>query len=344
MKKSESVILTTKLLLSLIILITSGCGSSVALEPGSAAPDFSLPIVRGGSFQLGDFSGQVILLSFINTQAEAISPTSDPSRAQIVFLKSMQEQYDQKGLTVLIVDAARVATGKHPAQDKLINFTYDWQLDTIPVLDDSDSAVAKAYGVRSTPATFLIGADGIVEQRWDGFASSSQLALSIDALVGAPAHRQMDTAEMLVTSPAVPCPNEAPPQAKFAGVGLARPLSEELWVVDGGGLWGTGADFPVQWILIDTQNLTRQAPIHIQAIGQYADTHQIVPLSNQSMELLPTDVASSLLSGDTTPPRIYSLVTTVFLERAACLEIRAVVTGEGSSIPIYRGSIVISSR
>ena len=336
--------LVHRLLFSLIILLACGCGSSVTLEPGAAAPGFSLPIVRGDTFQLADHVGQVVLLSFINTQAGATSATADPSRAQIVFLKSMREQYGLKGLVVLIVDAARIATGKQPSQAQLINFTYDWQLEDIPVLDDSDGLVARSYAVESTPVTFLIGADGIIQQRWDGFASASQLALSIEALMGAPAHRQDDTAESSATLPATACPDEVQPQARFAGVGLARPLSEELWLVDGGQAWGTGAAFPLQWILLDVQNLTDQSPIHIEVIGQYTDTQQIVPLSDGSMELLATDIASGLLSGETNPPTLYSLVTTVFLERPGCLEIRAVVSREEATVPLYHGSLVISAR
>lgn len=344
MQKNGFVSLAHRLLSSLIILIACGCGSAVTLEPGALAPDFSLPKVRGGSFQLADIPGQVLLLSFINTQAEATSVTTDPSRAQIVFIKSMHQQYGPKGLVVLIVDAARIATDKQPSQDQLINFTYDWQLEDIPVLDDSDGSVARSYAIASTPVTFLISADGIIQQRWDGFASASQLALSIEPLVGAPAHRQVDVVETLVTPPTVTCPNEAQPQAKFSGVGLARPLSEELWVVDGGGSWGTGAAFPVQWILLDAQNLAQQMPLHIEIIGQYTDTQQIVTLSDQSMELLPSDIASGLLSGDADPPTIYSRVTTVSLERSGCLEIQAVVTREESTVPLYQGNLVVSSR
>jgi peroxiredoxin len=344
MQRSRFVSLAYRLLLPLIILIACGCGSSMTLEPGTAAPNFSLPKVRGGSFQLADILGQVVLLSFINTQAEASSATADPSRAQIVFLKSMQEQYGPKGLVALIVDATRIATGKQPSQDQLINFTYDWQLEDIRVLNDSDGSVARSYAVKSTPVTFLIGADGVIQQRWDGFASASQLALSIEALVGAPAHRQADTAESPATSSAAICPDETQPQAKFAGVGLARPLSEELWVVDGGGPWRAGAAFPLQWILVDKQNLTEQMLLHIQVFGEYIDTQQIFPLSDESMELLATDVASGLLSGDTTPPTMYSLVTTIFLERPGCLEIRAVVTREETTVPLYQGSLVVSAQ
>ena len=181
--------LAHRLFLTMIVLVTCSCGSAPTLEPGSFAPDFHLKEVRGGSYHLADLLEQAVILSFINTQAEAASGTADPSRAQIIFLKSMQEQYGLKGLLVIIVDATRTATGSYPGEDQLINFTYDWQLDHVVVLDDPDSTVAGAYAVTSTPTTFLIRADGIIQQRWDGFASASQLALSIEPLVGAPAHR-----------------------------------------------------------------------------------------------------------------------------------------------------------
>ena len=326
------------------ILVAYGCGSSRLLEPGSSAPDFDLQAVRGGSYHLTDLSGQVILLSFINTQAEATSGTADPSRAQIVFLKSMQEQYESQGLLVMIVDAAHLATGSYPGEDQLLNFTYDWQLDGVPVLDDQDGSVARSYTVTSTPTTFLISADGIIRQRWEGFASASQLALSIQALVGAPSHRQVDTTESPATSPVAICPNETQPQARFAGVGLARPLSEELWVVDGGQSWRTGMNFPVQWVLLDSQNLTQQGMIHIQVLGEYTDTQQTLVLSDGSMELLDSDVASGLLSGNGNPPTIYSLGSTILLERPGCLKVWAVTTREGMTIPIYQGSLVISAR
>ena len=333
-----------RLFLLITILVTYGCGSSQIIDPGSSAPDFDLRAVRGGSYHLADLSGQVILLSFINTQAEATSATTDPSRAQIVFLKSMQEQYGSQGLIVMIIDAARIATGSNPGTDQLINFTYDWQLDNVPVLDDTDSTVARSYAVISTPTTFLVGANRIIQQRWDGFASASQLALSIEALVGAPGHRQVDTAESTADSPVAICPNETRPQAKFAGVGLARPFSEELWVVDGGQSWETGVNFPVQWVLLDAQNLTQQGEIHLRALGEYMDTQEIVELSDGSMELLTADVASGLLSGIDTPSTTYSLVTTVSLERPGCLKVWVVVTREGTTVPLYEGSLIISAR
>src|ERR1041384_7994862 len=107
----------------LIILILGACASSTQVTAGSAAPNFILQAVRGGEYHLDDLLEKPVLLSFIDTQAAGGFATSDPSRAQIVFLKSMQEQYGPKGLVVLIIDAARIETGKQPSQDQLINFT-----------------------------------------------------------------------------------------------------------------------------------------------------------------------------------------------------------------------------
>jgi hypothetical protein len=252
----------------------------------------------------------------------------------------MQEQFGSQGLIVMIVDAARIAAGSYPGKDQLINFTYDWQLDNVPVLEDPESAVARSYTVTSTPTTFLIGADGMIQQRWDGFASASQLALSIQALVGAAGQR----AESPATSPAAVCPNATLPQAKFAGLGLAHPFSEELWAIDGGGPWVTGVNFPVQWVLLDVQNLTPQGTIHIRVLGEYTDTQEIVELSDGTMELLTADVASGLLSANANPPTLYSLNTTISLERPGCLKVRAIVTRAETTIPLYEGSLIVSAR
>jgi AhpC/TSA family len=150
------------------------------------APLFTRPLasLKGGTFSLGSQRGHPVLLSFLNTQAEATAG-NDPSRAEVVFIKSMNIQNRRYGLRTVIVDAADAAGMSPPSWDALVNFTFDWALGpSIAVVGDEDGSVERAYGVTKTPATFVIDKHGIIRRRWDGFALAAQLDFAIRPLVG----------------------------------------------------------------------------------------------------------------------------------------------------------------
>ena len=153
---------------------------------GRPAPGFSAPIARqtGGTFSLGGERGHPVLLSFLNTQAKA-TVAGDPSRSQIVFLKSMNRQSHPHGLRTVIVDSAGVAGLPAPNSNSLINFTFDWALDpSIAVVGDANGSIERAYGITKLPTTLVIDKQGIVRHRWNGFALAAQLDFAIRPLVG----------------------------------------------------------------------------------------------------------------------------------------------------------------
>jgi hypothetical protein len=153
------------------------------LEAGAPAPELAGRDVRDGEISLARLHGHVVLVSFLNSRAEA-SADGDPSRAQIVFLRSMQTQHARFGLRVIVVDAAELAGAGRPSRGELVNYTYDWNLDpSIDVLGD-DGTYARHFTVDHAPTTFLIGPDGIVHRRWDGFVPAAELDLSIRRLEG----------------------------------------------------------------------------------------------------------------------------------------------------------------
>jgi AhpC/TSA family len=182
-----------RLLLALALLVLAAVAGTVSLvalrhdektprlQAGSTAPPLTGAAVRGGRVNIERLRGHVAVLSFLNSRAEA-TLEGDPSRAQIVFLRSMQRQHARFGLRVIVVDASALAGAGRPTRDDLVNYTYDWNLDSaIAVLAD-DGTLARRFGVHKPPTTFLIGTDGVVRYRWDGFAPAARLDLAIRQL------------------------------------------------------------------------------------------------------------------------------------------------------------------
>jgi peroxiredoxin len=151
-----------------------------------SAPDFTKPVAvqQGGTFSLPSYRGHPVLLSFLDTQAAA-TKAGNPSRAQVVFLKSMERQNQAYGLRIVIVDAADVVGKPEPSLKTLINYTFDQALpSSILVIGDQGGTVARAYGVTTVPTTFLIDQRGVIKQRWDRFAPAAELEFAIRPLVG----------------------------------------------------------------------------------------------------------------------------------------------------------------
>jgi hypothetical protein len=156
---------------------------STQLEVGAHAPELGGKAVRDGEVSLERLRGHVVLVSFLNSRAEA-TPEGEPSRAQIVFLRSMQSQHARFGLRVIVIDAAELAGAGRPSRNDLVNYTYDWNLDPAIAVVPDDGASARRFAVERAPTTFLIGPDGVVRERWDGFAPAARLDLALRRLEG----------------------------------------------------------------------------------------------------------------------------------------------------------------
>ena len=131
------------------------------LEPGDAAPDFTLPDAEGENISLASFRGKRVILYFYPA---AMTPGCTK---QACDFRDSLDGLTAAGITVLGVSK--------DSPQKLAKFVQRDAL-TFPLLSDPDLAVHQAYGAygektmygRTTVgvlrSTFVIDADGKIEQ------------------------------------------------------------------------------------------------------------------------------------------------------------------------------------
>ena len=125
-----------------------------AVQPDSAAPDFTLRSLDGPNLRLAEQRGRIVLVNFWASWC-------GPCRQEMPQLNRLHDKYRDLGLLVLGVnvdDDVRQADAL--ARRYQIRF---------PVLLDADKAVVQRYGLGAMPATVLVDRDGRVRQVHRGY-------------------------------------------------------------------------------------------------------------------------------------------------------------------------------
>lgn len=148
---------------------------SLALAPGTPAPDFELPGISGQSLSLRDFRGQPVILVFY--PADWSSVCGD----QLALYNEVLPLFIEYGAQPIGISVDGVWC--HQAFSEKLNLSF-------PLLSDFEpkGVVAKAYGVYDAEnglnqrALFVIDADGII--RWS-YVSPSGVNPGAEGILGA---------------------------------------------------------------------------------------------------------------------------------------------------------------
>jgi peroxiredoxin len=149
--------------------LASACapGSPATLSRGRAAPDFSLASLGGGgTVELGDLRGKVVLLHFWATWCA-------PCKLETPRLVDLDRRYRSAGLAILGVsmdDAGQEQAATAFAATHGVTF---------PVLRGTDD-IARAYGgIRLLPTSVLIGRDGALLETIAGLRGEVELEAAV---------------------------------------------------------------------------------------------------------------------------------------------------------------------
>ena len=121
-----------------------------ALQPGNAAPSFTLPDTAGNLIALSSFKGKIVYL-------DIWASWCGPCRSEIPFSHKLQEEMAGNDVVFLFVsiDDDELAW-KNMIKDKKLTGTH------LLSAGNFDSDVAQQYNVRGIPHYVIIGKDGTI--------------------------------------------------------------------------------------------------------------------------------------------------------------------------------------
>lgn len=150
--------------------------SQTVAREGSPAPDFTLPIVNengltGGQLSLSQFKGKVVVLEFMVSWCPHC-------RTMAPVIERLQQQYGSREFVIISVAGTWQGADAASTAEFIRTYKATW----VHVLDRSNS-VFNTYRVDSTPAYYIIDAQGIIRYRYDGEQIYATLAEAIDRLL-----------------------------------------------------------------------------------------------------------------------------------------------------------------
>jgi peroxiredoxin len=140
------------ILLSFCVLFSF---SSLALENGAIAPDFSLMAASGKLISLKEFKGKTVVLEWTNHGCPFVRKHYDSGNMQ-----ALQKKYSQKGIIWLsIISSAEGKQGYVKPEEALSDKKKFNSLAT-DVLLDPKGVTGMMYEAKTTPHMFIINKEG----------------------------------------------------------------------------------------------------------------------------------------------------------------------------------------
>jgi len=163
--------MTVKLWMAVAAAGLLAATSRAEVTTGAPAPDFELTDTTGASHKLSDFKGKFVVLEWINHGCPFVVKHYASGNMQ-----KLQETYTAKDVVWLaICSSAEGKQGYYSAADwQKVNAEKGGKATAI--LLDSEGAVGRQYGAKTTPHMYVINPEGVLVYQGaiDNVASADQ--------------------------------------------------------------------------------------------------------------------------------------------------------------------------
>jgi len=142
-------------------------GERYAAAPGELAPLFEAGTANGDLFSLAAMRGRPVVLNFWATWCS-------PCAAEMPELQRVQDAFGDSAVIVGVNTGESAEMVRAWAAERGISF---------PLALDMDGQTAARYQLRGQPATFILGADGVVREIVYGPTTFESLSRSLEPLI-----------------------------------------------------------------------------------------------------------------------------------------------------------------
>ena len=160
-----------------------------AADVGKLAPGFTLKDVEGKAHSLSDFKSKIVVLEWINLGCPFVKKHYGSQNMQ-----GLQKQYTDKRVVWLSVCSSAPGKQGNFAPETWRRMITEQGSRATAVLLDTDGKMGRAYGAKTTPHMFVIGADGSLKyagaiddnRSWDPKTikgAHNYVAAALDALL-----------------------------------------------------------------------------------------------------------------------------------------------------------------
>jgi peroxiredoxin len=121
-----------------------------ALEPGDAAPDFTLKDELGNEHTLSELRGKVVVLEWTNPDCPYVQMHYNDNPT----MKTLHAKYSEQGVVWMAVNSTHYNTAE-ASQQWMEKHGLKYH-----TLQDADGTVGRQYGAQTTPHMYIIDAEG----------------------------------------------------------------------------------------------------------------------------------------------------------------------------------------
>jgi peroxiredoxin len=153
------------------------------LPPGTEAPSFSMPSLSGKRESLRVWCGKKLSKPYVNNTPHIVivsfwATYCKPCHKEIPELEKFYTKHKDKNIKIFLISIDSKGAGIVVPFAKERNYT-------LPILFDPYKKTAQRYGVKSLPALFVIGPDGIIRYSSTGYKEDAPIRATLENVVGA---------------------------------------------------------------------------------------------------------------------------------------------------------------